>query len=135
MTKALVIENNQLVEKVINQQLSNCGYDTVLSTKKGEEGILLALTEQPNLIVIDIDLLEMDGWQVIDILTRSTITQTIPLIALMTPTPGASRVILPVINWNNFLVGSTMSCKRLLVQVETLLKACIKCEQSLTAKS
>ena len=133
MTKALVIENSQSIEKILSQQLRICGYDTILSTQKGEEGILLALTEQPNLIVLDMDLLEMNGWQVIDILTRSTITQKIPLIALMTPAPGASRVILPVINWNNFLVGSTMSCKSLLVQIEALLKACIRCEQSLTA--
>lgn len=134
MTKALVIENNQSIENNLSQQLKICGYDTILSTQKGEEGILLALTEQPKLIVIDMDLLEMNGWQVVDILTRSTITQKIPLIALMTPMPGASRVILPVINWNNFLVGSTMSCKSLLVQIEALLNACITCEQTLTTQ-
>ena len=134
MTKALVIENNQSIEKNLSQQLKICGYDTILSTQRGEEGILLALTEQPKLIVIDMDLLEMNGWQVVDILTRSTITQKIPLIALMTPTPGASRVILPVINWNNFLVSSTMSCKSLLVQIEALLNACITCEQTLTTQ-
>ena len=85
-TKALLIETDPLVTKIFRQQLSYCGYGTIISVETGEEGVLLALTESPDLIIVDIELPNMNGWQLIDILQESKITQKIPVIALV-PSP------------------------------------------------
>ncbi len=80
--KILVIEKDTSVCRTLKQHLMQSGYDVVLATEGGDEGILLSVTESPDVILVDTDLSVIDGWQVIKILKTSTVTWEIPVIAL-----------------------------------------------------
>ncbi len=67
---------------MLHPWLTQCGHQVVLATS-GDEGILLAVTASPDLILIDTELPVIDGWQAINILKASTVTQQIPVIALI----------------------------------------------------
>ena len=68
---------------MLQNQLTPYGYDVVLAIDGGDEGILMAVTESPDLILIATDLPIIDGWQTIKILKTSAATQHIPVMALM----------------------------------------------------
>lgn len=89
MVKILLIEKKQSVHHSLGQQLRPYGYELLLSTEGGDQGILMAIKESPDLILVDSDLSVIDGWQVIQILKASTVTKDIPVIALMSPTVQA----------------------------------------------
>ncbi|MEO0868161.1 MAG: response regulator, partial [Cyanobacteria bacterium J06642_11] len=71
------------------QQLHPYGYELLVSAEGGDQGILMAIKEAPDVILVDSELAVIDGWQVIQILKASTVTKEIPIIALMSPTAQA----------------------------------------------
>ncbi len=81
--KILLVEHHELTCRVLYQELSQYGYDVVFAADGGDEGILMAVTESPDLIIVATDLPVIDGWQTIKILKASVVTQKIPIIALM----------------------------------------------------
>lgn len=74
---------------MLYQQLTQDGYEVVSAIDGGDEGILMAVTESPDLILIATDLPVIDGWQTIKILKASTVTRHIPVMALMALTTDA----------------------------------------------
>lgn len=104
MTKRiLLIEGDASICTSLNQWLSQCEYDVVLATEGGDEGILLAVTAAPDLIIIDTDLSVIDGLQAIKILKASTVTQKIPIIALTVPSTESE--------WNRLLTSGCNACE------------------------
>ncbi len=68
---------------MLQQHLAPYGYEVVVAQDGGDEGILMAVTESPDVLLIATDLPVIDGWQTIKILKSSTVTQKIPVIALI----------------------------------------------------
>ncbi|NEZ59867.1 response regulator transcription factor [Adonisia turfae] len=87
--KILLVEHDEPMCRMLQQQLAQYGYEVVLANDGGDEGILMAVTELPDLILIATDLPVIDGWQTIKILKASTVTQNIPIMALMALTSDA----------------------------------------------
>ena len=86
MTKRiLLVEHDKPTCRMLHQQLTQHGYGVVIASDGGDEGILMAVTESPDLILVATDLPVIDGWQAIKILKASTVTQQIPVMALMSP--------------------------------------------------
>lgn len=81
MTKILVVEDNRANMKLAILLLQKAGY-SVLSAMDAEAGLTLAQTEQPDLILMDIQLPGMDGLVATTMLKRNLATRTIPVIAL-----------------------------------------------------
>ncbi|MEM1254586.1 MAG: response regulator [Cyanobacteria bacterium P01_H01_bin.21] len=81
--KILLIENDEPTCRMLQSQLTPHGYDVVLAIDGGDEGLLMAVTESPDLILIATDLPVIDGWQTIKILKASAVTRHIPVMALM----------------------------------------------------
>lgn len=81
MAKVLVIEDNAVNMKLATIMLQSAGH-TVLSAIDAEAGLCLARAEQPNLILMDIQLSGMDGLEATRMLKCSEATQAIPVIAL-----------------------------------------------------
>jgi len=81
MAKILIIEDNEASRDMLSRRLSRFGY-TVVVAKDGPEGIRLAETEAPDLILMDYRLPGMDGWQVTWQMKNTTETATIPIIAV-----------------------------------------------------
>jgi two-component system cell cycle response regulator DivK len=81
MAKVLVVEDNPANMTLAVFLLQSVGH-TVLSAKDAEAGLTLAREEQPNLILMDIQLPGMDGLEATVMLKRDDLTRTIPVIAL-----------------------------------------------------
>jgi two-component system cell cycle response regulator DivK len=81
MAKVLIIEDNPDNMTLAVFLLQSVGH-TVLSATDAEAGLMLARDEQPNLILMDIQLPGIDGLQATVLLKRDQATRVIPVIAL-----------------------------------------------------
>ena len=83
MARVLIVEDNPANMKLATFLLQSAGH-TVLSATDAEAGLTLARGEQPNLILMDIQLPGMDGLEATGLLKRDEATSAIPVIALTT---------------------------------------------------
>jgi two-component system cell cycle response regulator DivK len=81
MAKILVVEDNPANMTLATFLLESAGH-TVLSATDAEAGLTLARDQQPNLILMDIQLPGMDGLQATQVLKRDDATRAIPVVAL-----------------------------------------------------
>jgi CheY-like chemotaxis protein len=81
MPKILLIEDDETNVDMLSRRLRSRGY-RVLTALDGKQGHWLAQLERPDLILMDISLPAMDGWQVTRLLRASEATRQIPIIAL-----------------------------------------------------
>ena len=79
--KILIVEDNADNMILLEFVLKSAGY-TVLAATDAEAGLTLARDEQPNLILMDIQLPGMDGLEAAALLKRDEATRAIPIIAL-----------------------------------------------------
>lgn len=79
MTKILVIEDERTHRINLHKVLSVEGFETIIA-ENGNMGIDLALQEQPDLIICDILMPELDGYKVLKVLQQNPITASIPFI-------------------------------------------------------
>ena len=77
----LLVEDNEDNRIVYSTILKHFGYD-VSEALNGEEGIASARTQQPDLILMDISIPVIDGWEATQILKRDPATKHIPIVAL-----------------------------------------------------
>jgi CheY-like chemotaxis protein len=81
MTKILLVEDNEMNRDMLSRRLQKQGYEVVIAVD-GEEGVATAQTEAPALILMDMSLPGVDGWEATRRLKASPQTQRIPVIAL-----------------------------------------------------
>ena len=81
MQKILLVEDNEMNRDMLSRRLQRRGY-SVVNAEDGEKGLLLARSEAPDLILMDISLPAMDGWEVTRLLKENQSTRHIPIIAL-----------------------------------------------------
>ena len=81
MTRLLIVEDNEMNRDMLCRRLARRGYE-VLVACDGIEGIEVARNQQPDLILMDLSLPEMDGWTATRILKSETSTRHIPVVAL-----------------------------------------------------
>ena len=81
MSKILLVEDNEMNRDMLSRRLERKGYDVVLAVD-GESGVAIARAESPDLILMDMSLPVLDGWEATRRLKASTETQRIPVIAL-----------------------------------------------------
>ena len=81
MTKILLIEDNEMNRDMLSRRLERRGY-SVVTAPDGSQGHSMAILESPELILMDIGLPDMDGWEVTRLLKANENTRHIPIIAL-----------------------------------------------------
>ena len=81
MTKILLIEDNEMNRDMLSSRLEKKGY-SVITAIDGSQGHSMAILESPELILMDIGLPDMDGWEVTRLLKANESTRNIPIIAL-----------------------------------------------------
>ena len=81
MPKILLVEDNEMNRDMLSRRLQKKGY-AVVTAQDGEKGYSLARSEAPDLILMDISLPAMDGWEVTRLLKANALTRHIPIIAL-----------------------------------------------------
>lgn len=81
MPKILLVEDNETNRDMLCRRLERKGY-FVITAHDGEQGYSLAQSEKPDLILMDISLPAIDGWQVAQLLKANDATRHIPIIVL-----------------------------------------------------
>lgn len=81
MSKILLVEDNDMNRDMLSRRLQRRGYEVVMALD-GEEGIEMAKSKRPDLILMDISLPVIDGWEAARSIKASSETQNIPIIAL-----------------------------------------------------
>src|SRR5580700_6154106 len=81
MTKVLYVEDNEDNIYMLKNRLSRKGY-TVLIATDGAQGVAMAAAEQPELILMDLSLPVLDGWEATRQIKAAETTRHIPVIAL-----------------------------------------------------
>lgn len=79
--KILLVEDNELNSDMLSRRLKRVGYEVALATD-GAEGVAKAFSERPSVILMDISLPVMDGWEATQQLKADAKTCKIPIIAL-----------------------------------------------------
>jgi CheY-like chemotaxis protein len=81
MAKILIVEDNELNRDMLKRRLERNGYE-VSCAVDGPEGIAMAETVQPDIILMDVALGEIDGWEATLAIHAKPSTADIPVIAL-----------------------------------------------------
>ncbi|GMT49048.1 MAG: two-component system response regulator [bacterium] len=81
MAKILVVEDNLYSHDMLRRRLIRKGYDAIVAVD-GRQGVELAQSEGPDIILMDMNLPEMDGWEATRIIKSMDATRSIPIIAL-----------------------------------------------------
>ena len=81
MTKVLLVEDNEMNRDMLTRRLQRRGYD-ILLTVDGQQGVDVAQSELPDMILMDISLPVVDGYEATRQLKASAATREIPIIAL-----------------------------------------------------
>ena len=81
MTKVLIVEDNELNRDMLKRRLERNGYE-VSCAVDGPQGIAMADSVQPDIVLMDVALGEIDGWEATIAIHANPNTATIPVIAL-----------------------------------------------------
>ena len=81
MPKILIVEDNEMNLDMLSRRLNRRGYDITVA-RDGIQGIAAAKSEQPDLVLMDMGLPVVDGWEATRGLKAEPLTQAIPIIGL-----------------------------------------------------
>jgi CheY-like chemotaxis protein len=81
MHKILLVEDNEMNRDMLTRRLQRYGF-SVCCAHDGAAGVAMAASEDPNLILMDVALGEMDGWEATLLIKANPATAAIPVIAL-----------------------------------------------------
>ncbi len=121
MAKILIVEDNEMNRDMLSRRLERQGHQVYVAVD-GKQALEMVSSEQPELILMDLSLPEMDGWEATRRLKSDNTTQHIPIIvltahALKTDREGAFEA-----GCDDYDV-KPINFPRLLVKIEALLKA------------
>lgn len=81
MKKILLVEDNEMNRDMLSRRLKRKQYEVTIAIN-GEEGVAMARTTSPDIILMDMSLPVMDGWEATRTIKAAPDTQSIPIIAL-----------------------------------------------------
>ena len=81
MKKLLLVEDNEMNRDMLARRLERKGYEVTCAVD-GPEGIAMAVSQAPDIILMDVALGDMDGWEATAAIRRNPATSKIPIIAL-----------------------------------------------------
>jgi len=81
MLKILLVEDNEMNWDMLSRRLRRDGYEVVVATD-GKQGVDMALSGAPDLILMDMSLPVLDGWEATRQIKAAPQTQAVPIIAL-----------------------------------------------------
>lgn len=90
MTKILLVEDNEMNRDMLSRRLQRKGYDVAMAVD-GEEGVAMAASEAPDLILMDMSLPVLNGWDATRRIKADPVLAGIPVIALTAHAMASDR--------------------------------------------
>jgi CheY-like chemotaxis protein len=119
MPKILLVEDNEMNRDMLSRRLQRRGYE-VLTAVDGESGLALIRSEMPVLVLMDMSLPGIDGWEVTRQLKADPATRAIPVIALTAHAMAGDREQALAAGCDDFDI-KPIDLDRLLGKIEALL--------------
>jgi two-component system, cell cycle response regulator DivK len=119
MAKILLIEDNEMNSDMLSRRLIRRGHE-ITTAADAPAGIASATTTRPDLILMDISLPGMDGWEATRVLRSQAETASIPIIALTAHAMESDRQRSVEVGCNDFDT-KPVDLARLLVKIDALL--------------
>ncbi len=121
MTKILYVEDNEDNIYMLTRRLGRKGYEVIVATD-GAKGVEMAQSEGPALILMDLNLPVMDGWEATRRLKAAPETQGIPIIAVSAFAMASDREKALAAGCDDFL-SKPIDFKSLYSKIETFLSS------------
>ena len=121
MAKILLVEDNELNRDMLSRRLRRRGYEVVIAADGGE-GVSMAMSETPDLILMDMSLPVMNGWEATQTLKMDPETRPIPVIALTAHAMVGEREKALAAGCDDYDT-KPVDLKQLLHKIETLLSS------------
>lgn len=116
----LVIDDEKDIQKLLQYNLEKEGYQ-VLAAKTGEEGLELAKTKRPDLVILDLMLPGIDGIEVCKLLQADKNTKSIPILMLTAKSTEVDQILGLELGASDYIT-KPFSVKVLLVRVKSALR-------------
>ena len=81
MAKILIVEDNEMNRDMLSRRLQRKGFEIVMA-EDGQQGVDMSKSENPDVILMDLGLPVMDGWQATSSIKEDETTKDIPIIVL-----------------------------------------------------
>ncbi|MBF0590259.1 MAG: response regulator, partial [Magnetococcales bacterium] len=89
--KILAVDDEKINQQILAAMLKKCGYEHLI-VSSGQEALELVDSYEPDLLLLDVMMPEMDGFQVVQALKKNTRTRPIPIILVTALTDRQSRI-------------------------------------------
>jgi CheY-like chemotaxis protein len=120
MAKILLVEDNEMNRDMLSRRLTRRGYEVTLAVD-GEQGVAMARSEAPGLILMDMSLPGLDGWEATRQIKATPETRGIPVVALTAHAMAGDREKALAAGCDDFDT-KPVDLERLLGKIEALLK-------------
>ena len=120
MSRILIVEDNEMNRDMLSRRLERRGYEVILAMD-GRRGLAAARSESPDLILMDMSLPEIDGWEVARRLKSDDTTRSIPVIALTAHAMTSDRQRALEAGCDDYDT-KPVEFERLLTKIQTMLR-------------
>jgi CheY-like chemotaxis protein len=120
VAKILLVEDNEMNRDMLSRRLVRSGYEVVMAVT-GEEGVALAASAAPDVVLMDMSLPVLDGWEATRRLKADAATRGIPVIALTAHAMAGDREKARQAGCDDFDT-KPVEYPRLLSKIESLLQ-------------
>jgi DNA-binding response OmpR family regulator len=117
MTSVLLVDDEKMITEPLARALTQAGY-TVLVAHNGREGLALAHEKQPDVVVLDVMMPQMDGWDVCRILRQNS---TVPILMLTALGDEVDRILGLELGADDYLT-KPFSSRELIARLKALLR-------------
>lgn len=121
MPKILLVEDNEANRDMLSRRLVRKGFEVIMA-EDGEQAIRMATSENPDLILMDMSLPVIDGWEATRRVKASQSTRSIPVIALTAHAMAGDREKALEAGCDDYDT-KPIELARLLEKIQTLLAA------------
>ncbi len=120
MQRILLVEDNEMNRDMLSRRLQRKGYEVIIALD-GQQGVAMAQSRSPDLILMDMSLPVMDGWEATRALKSSPDTKEIPIIALTAHAMSTDREKAMEAGCDDYDT-KPIELTRLLAKMETLIE-------------
>jgi CheY-like chemotaxis protein len=121
MPKILLVEDNEMNRDMLSRRLVRGGYEVIIA-EDGERGVAMATSDSPDLILMDMSLPVIDGWEATRRIKTAPELRKIPIIALTAHAMATDREKALEAGCDDYDT-KPIELQRLLGKIETLLAA------------
>ncbi len=121
MSKILVVEDEEILLTAVTEELKNAGFE-VVSAKDGQEGVAKALSEKPDLILLDLVMPKLDGIGALKQLKTNPETQNIPVVILTNLSDYDKVSEALALGAMDYLVKANYRLEELVAKIKTVIE-------------